>query len=434
VSKQAESKFKAANGQKPGRFLATLVVGLLLGACLGPGLFLATDRLDKMSGDILLSFSIGVFLSLGLCLALVVVAALLLLPRIFSAARGTLAGVVDDLSHASRAHARGDTERSLEHLRLAIGEGAAWYSAGATRKFAAQAALGLLISFGSTIGAVLLFTQNTLLRDQNAMIGSQLELLTEQNNKIDQQTRVSDAQKRSAFATEMFAILKDVAERVDEDGRVSDVLAMRIAVLTTSAVPYVYLDFGGDYGRPPTPIARPLSPERGQLLVALARMKVKLSTLVNAGARFDHSDLRGADLRRADLSSLELDDSDLSFAKLDGAQLKKAQLHNVVIKKAVFTNTDFTAAKVSNVEFVDSHFAIAVFDYAQFANVKFIGGAITSASFADIKHRGLAIEAVALGGERNLPKGLPWPQEIVDAFAGKGDTLMVISHEFSTYP
>jgi hypothetical protein len=98
----------------------------------------------------------------------------------------------------------------------------------------------------STARAILLFSQNTLLREQNRLVGAQVRLLRaqnkmvskqvrlltqqnekiddqlrlsarqtsltrDQNRKIDQQTMVADAQKRGAFATELFAIVQDLA-------------------------------------------------------------------------------------------------------------------------------------------------------------------------------------------------------------------------------
>src|SRR5258707_12510801 len=132
---------------------------------------------------------------------------------------------------------------------------------------------------------------------------------------------VDDAQKRGAFASEMFSILQEVAKADRTEGRISKELMTRISVLTSSAAPYVYLDFGGvAKGSLPTRIRRPLSPERGQIIVALTRMKVNLSLLAAAGARFDGSDLRRVDLKHADLSRIDLTSSDFSFANLDGTK------------------------------------------------------------------------------------------------------------------
>jgi hypothetical protein len=297
------------NGQAPARqaghrYLTTLVVGLLLGASLGPALFLAIGRLE-LSGDLLLSFAIGSFLTLGICLVIAGVAALLIVPRLFASARGTLADMVNDLINASRAHARGNTDEAIQFAGRAVEEGAAWYSIGATRRFVSQAALGLLISFGGIVGAVLLFSQNTLLREQNKLVGlqtellsaqnkmigtqvdllaqqnikiddrlklavkqtdmivQQLDLLKDQNRKIDQQTMVADAQKRGAFATELFAIVQEVAKRSAGGEALPSEIVARIVVLTSSASPYMYLDFQSESEEgSPKRIAKPLSPER----------------------------------------------------------------------------------------------------------------------------------------------------------------------------
>jgi hypothetical protein len=118
--------------------------------------------------------------------------------------------------------------------------------------------------------------QLKLLDDQNGMLVRQLDLLKDQNTKIDQQTMVADTQKRSAFVTELFSIVQEVAKlERSPASRLPVEIAARIIVLTSSAAPYVYLDFRSDTADgSPKRIPKPLSPERGQILAALARMKV----------------------------------------------------------------------------------------------------------------------------------------------------------------
>jgi hypothetical protein len=411
---------------------------LLLGAGLGPALFLAIDRL-QLSGELLLSFAIGAFLTLGICLVVVGIATLFIVPRIFTNARGTLAGMVNDMTLASRAHAEGDTDRAIDHFGKAVAEGASWYSIGATRRFIAQAAVGLLISFGGLIGAALLFSQNALLKDQNTLLNEQnnkiekqlallidqntkvdkqLELLTAQNAKIDQQTGVADAQKRNAFVTEMFSILSEVAKADRAAGEIPKELSARIAVLTSSAVPYIYLDFFGDHaGSAPRRIPRALSPERGQLVVALARMKVKLRPLVEAGANFEYSDLRGADLTGADLSGIMMDGSDLSSAKLI-----LARLVNTGLRKAIIKDVNANSAKFNNALFSDGDVientdcSFATFDGSQLVGVTIKGGNLAYSSFVSLERGGLSLENVELRRAAALPKGLPRPQEMQDSF------------------
>ena len=217
--------------------------------------------------------------------------------------------MVDDLALASRAHSKGDTDKAIDHFSRAVVEGSSWYSIGATRRFIAQAAIGLLISFGGLLGAVLLFSQNALLRGSKPDDKvTTRELLGDQNRKIDQQTMVADAQKRGAYLTEMFSIVQEVARQTTEKSAITPELTTRIVVLTTSAVPYYYLDFEGakEVDDGPKRIRRAFSPERGQIVAALARTKVKISALVDAGARFESADLRRADLDHVDFSSADL--------------------------------------------------------------------------------------------------------------------------------
>jgi hypothetical protein len=434
---------KTARVQNPARLASTLVVGLLLGACLGPALFLAIDRIE-LKGDLLFSFAIGAFLMLGACFVLAAAAALLILPRFFSNVRGTLTGVVDDLTQASRAHAQGNSDKALDHVGRAIGEGVAWYSIGATRRFSVQAALGLLVAFGGTIGAVLLFSQNALLRDQNGLlreqnrltqsqlqlltdqnekIDKQLLLLTDQNAKIDQQTAVADAQKRSAFVTELFSIVQEVSKEIGRtdraDGSLSKELVSRIAVLTSSAVPYRYqLHYRDDRDRG-SPVA--LSPERGQLVVALTRLKISLAPLIEAGANFTYSDLRGFQLSDVDLSSANLEGCDFSFSEIQRAKFLKTRLDAAVMFQLFTVQADFSGARFGRTKIEGSTFLSSSFDRANFDSVTFKNSQLDRSSFVDSAHSNLAFENVSVNSAADLPQGIPWsPVVKEDHAAAKG--------------
>lgn len=407
------------------RVLITLVLGVVLGASLGPALFLAIDRLE-LSGDLLLSFAVGGFLTLAVCLAVVGAVALLVVPRIFSSARGTLSAMVEALTKASRAHAEGRLDEAIDHAGRAIGEGVSWYSIGATRRFIAQAALGLLISFGSVVGAVLLFSQNTLLRDQNVMVKSQVGLLTEQNDKIerqlellliqndkiDQQTMVADSQKRGAFATEMFSILQEVAKADRSDGKISSELTTRVAVLTSSAAPYVYLDFQSDNKGKPERIRRPLSPERGQIMVALARMKVNLSLLAKAGAHFERADLRGADLTDVDLTRVNLTSCDFSGATVQNGKFTGAVLAEAVLDRVDASNADFSKAVFLGSSTVGAKFTFADFSEAALFSVSFKDADLGHAKFVGASFNRLGFEGAKISLGSDLPTGLPWPRSL----------------------
>jgi len=268
-----------------------------------------------------------------------------------------------------------------------------------------------------------------LLVDQNTKVDKQLGLLSAQNAKIDQQTAVADAQKRGAYLTEMFSILEEVA-KARTPGGVPEHLIMRIAILTSSAAPYVYLDFGGDQvGDEPRRIPRALSPERGQLVVAFARIGMPLQTLVKGGARFEQSDLRGADLKGADLSSVNWSGSDFSFATLDHTKLESADPTNVVIKKAVLLSVDFTRALLARTVIENSTFSDPQFDEASFIGVTIKGGRFHGGQFVEAIYEKLSFENVSLTGA--LPAGLPWSQEIQDSVARRGNRPAILSSTFA---
>ncbi|MGX9425254.1 MULTISPECIES: pentapeptide repeat-containing protein [Bradyrhizobium] len=410
MSSQTENNQIVLEKGSPARLLSTLVVGLLLGASLGPALYLAVGRLE-LSGDLLLSFAIGAFLSLGLCLVVAGVATLLIVPRVFASARGTLAGMVSDLTQASRAHARGNSDEAIQFVGRAVEEGVAWYSIGATRRFVAQAALGLLISFGGVIGAVLLFSQNTLLREQTG-------LLKQQNEKIDQQTMVADAQKRGAFATELFSIVQEVAKlpkSEEQAGLPKDLLA-RIIVLTSSATPYAYLDFKNDaVGGTPKQISKPLSPERGLIIAALIRMKVNLPSLHDSGAIFAQADLRGADLRNVNLSEIDFRGSDFTGATVSGANFKNANLSGVELSNVEARDTSFIEATIRSSVIKNGDFLGAKFIDTKLRDLKFEGGSIEAASFEKANLDSTEFVNVSVGRRTdNFPSGLDWPKSVQD--------------------
>src|SRR5262249_19883952 len=150
---------------------------------------------------------------------------------------------------------------------------------------------------------------------------------------LDQQILSSESQRRSAYSTELFSILKDVADQkpVANKGTLSPELIARIVVLTRSAAPFYYID-NSNNGL--FKIDKPLSPERGQLLVGLLKSGVDMASIIEAKADFRASDLRAADLDGAVLPKI-----DLSSSNLAGANISDAQLQGSTLVQADFTRT-----------------------------------------------------------------------------------------------
>ena len=215
-----------------------------------------------------------------------------------------------------------------------------------TRAFA-----GLFTTAFALLGTIVLMNQNERIDTQN-------ELITKQNIRLDQQTYLQEAERRSSlvflFSNIMDAIDQELKTDVGIKGKrdLSPQLVGRIIALSTRLKPYHYMD--GD-----TLIGRPLSPERGQLLVSLIKSDLDTLTLqgIYKGADFSYADLGGinlkgarlveanlhhsnlhnvileyadmrhADLRFSDLSDTKIAHSDLGNASLNGVDLRRASLH-----------------------------------------------------------------------------------------------------------
>ena len=143
----------------------------------------------------------------------------------------------------------------------------------------------------------------------------------------------------------------------------------RISAFCYGARPYLTVD-ADSLG------AGPYSPERGQLLLVLARMNLDSAswstvkaraTFARAflpGATLSHTDLRHADLRSAWLRDAELRDARLAFANLEyaslwGADLKGANMIDIKLRFsdlswAVLEDADLASADLSGASLVSS--------------------------------------------------------------------------------
>ncbi|WP_425422066.1 pentapeptide repeat-containing protein [Phaeodactylibacter xiamenensis] len=182
--------------------------------------------------------------------------------------------------------------------------------------------IGLIGLFLALIPIWLLYNQN--------------RLITKQNTKIDLQNNLIEADRRSALIllmsnvldqvnSEIEALKKEDQAKYDSTGyNLSDPLIGRIAALSQGFIPYRFLTNG-------TLTEKAVSPERGQLLLALTKSNLDsiTSDKVNSsskfeGAYFSRANLSGADLSGADLSGADFIYADLSGADLSGADLSRA--------------------------------------------------------------------------------------------------------------
>ena len=218
--------------------------------------------------------------------------------------------------------------------------------------------LGLIGLMLAIIPIWLLWQQNVMFKQQNVKIERQNDLINTQNTRIDQQTNLIEADRRSS----LIFLMSNIMDKVDQEVRqqklqlrekkvpekqinttrfsLSQPLIGRIAALSQAFKPYRYLS--GD-----TLISSSLSPERGQLLIALAKSNLDHLTLENVyrNTTFENAHLITANLSGANLSRVKLVDANLGRADLSRADLSRADLRN-----AYLVNTDLSGANLGRAD------------------------------------------------------------------------------------
>ncbi|MFN0214309.1 MAG: pentapeptide repeat-containing protein, partial [Saprospiraceae bacterium] len=245
-----------------------------------------------------------------------------------------------------------------------------------------------------------------LLLNQNDLLGSQNSLLKNQNTLIQHQMSLEEASRRSALVMLMSNIMDKVDDEIKEQKNalrskgisktavdtmkfsLSQSLIGQIAALSHSFKPYKFMD--GD-----TIISKPISPERGQLLITLTRLPLDTSTLnkIFQGSTFAESDLReaklrgasltGADLNGADLKGADLGEADMGEADMGGADLKGANLSKANLSKAYLNDTDLKWA-----EFFETVLIEADLRRADLRNVELGGAHLSGAHLSEANLRG----------------------------------------------
>jgi len=237
-----------------------------------------------------------------------------------------------------------------ERVRKVLPRLANWFIWGRLRNWWWNWILGVFVSLGGLTGTILLMNQN--------------ELLKAQNEKIDRQMQLEEATRRSALVVLMSNILDKVDREIESQQKglsikakeqkkytISQSLIGQIAALSHSFKPYQYMDTD-------TLIGKPLSPERGQLLITLTLLPLdtntfrkiyRSATFESAGLRdaiLDMAYLKGANLRRADLRGAYLIGADLR-----GAYLARADLRDTEFIGADLIGTEFERAELDRADF-----------------------------------------------------------------------------------
>ncbi|MFV0565465.1 MAG: pentapeptide repeat-containing protein [Flavobacteriaceae bacterium] len=198
----------------------------------------------------------------------------------------------------------------------------------------------------------------------SALLLHQNFLLKQQNKKIQDQTHLAEASRRSAQMFIMGEVLSDINTELNQRTTLSDVLVGRIISLSHAMKPYRYIVDN-------ELIEKPISPERGQLLITLAKSNLNKSFFVDnilqqadftqaelTNTRLPNTTLRDVNLTRANVANSDLENTDLSFATLTNTDFTNVDFTDAILKRADFTNANLT----------DANLRFAVVEGANFTN------------------------------------------------------------------
>jgi hypothetical protein len=200
--------------------------------------------------------------------------------------------------------------------------------------------------------------QNDLMRNQNNSLDIQNNLFKQQNNRLDQQTYLLEAERRSSLVFLFSNVMDAIDEELKKDYKkdtirnLSPQLIGRIISLSQRLKPYRYLNNN-------TIIPKPLSPERGHLLINLIESELSDYTYMEIWKRgdFSYSDLNSYNListRRIDIpldnyGEFPMDDyGDFPFVSKDKTYLEFINLENANLENVNFSTVSLNHANLIN--------------------------------------------------------------------------------------
>jgi uncharacterized protein YjbI with pentapeptide repeats len=240
--------------------------------------------------------------------------------------------------------------------------------------------VSLFIILGGVLSGFMIWRQNILFTNQTSQLDERICELSEMTQSIRQSNQVN--------------LMSYVLDQVDEDLKrsdervLSDATIARIAALSFSFKPYRY--FIGD-----SLSKNKLSPERGQLLVALVHMDIDSVSFakIKAKTTFAYADLRNVNLIGADLSGIDLERSNLEYSRLNQINLSYSKLNHSImngatINNALINNVDFRSASLTWAEINDSEIRNGQFNGANLVHAQFINSNLSSSVFdiANLTH------------------------------------------------
>lgn len=222
--------------------------------------------------------------------------------------------------------------------------------------------------------ALIAFWQYQSIERQNLKI-------EDQNDKIEIQNNLLESERRG----DNIILLSNLMNKIDteiqnqntdsETNNLSSQTIGRIISLSQHLKPYRY--FENDSLR-----TKPLSPERGQLLVYLNLLNLSKNTFDQI---LKHADFNYSDLEEINLDTMYLSKARLSRSSFRGAVIGAFDFSNVSCYECDFSNTHFLMGarnRLYSDKFEIDKFSRAKFKYARLIGSKFDNSDITGIDFS----------------------------------------------------
>lgn len=237
--------------------------------------------------------------------------------------------------------------------------------------------IGLLIALQPIIQTYILYQQN--------------KKLDIQNEKIQTQVYLEEATRRNNLVLLMDNILEKVNQELTDPNNtkdtLSDPLIGRIQALAQGFQPYQFLD--GDS------LTKPLSPERGQFLLALVNSGIDTITLKKIYEQ--------ASFEKAFLQEVVWKNSYLKQAILNGANLERAKFFNINLEMANLNGANLSEVNFRKVNLKDATLIHTKLEKAYLGGGNLIGTFLTGADLTEADFSGAIINRASLNSA-NLTK------------------------------
>ncbi|QHI35158.1 hypothetical protein IMCC3317_05040 [Kordia antarctica] len=244
--------------------------------------------------------------------------------------------------------------------------------------------IGIFAVIIGLLPTILLIQQNRLLGNQNRKIEQQTSLFKSQNKYIKQQSFLSEASRRSAQMIILGDILSDLNKELQDKNNtkriLSDALVGRIVSISSVMKPYYYLEDG-------ELIDKPLSPERGQLLISLMISKIDTAFL-------KENILKKCDFTYSDLQNTTIENAYLSEAKLANSSFKGSKIFNSNFKFANLSGSDFSYCMVAGGSFKQSFLTNVDVSNSSFSNTNLENSEMRRARIINVNFGGSNIKGV----------------------------------------